>query len=414
VQSIIDARSKQLGGIGIVVGLVDGKRTTFFRAGTSGTKRPLDARTLFEIGSVTKTFTGTLLALSVLDKSVRPEEPVADLLPPGTHVPSKGDAKIELIDLATQFSGLPRLPANLPTDTKDPYASYTADDLFHFLSDYVLPRPPGAAFEYSNLGAGLLGYALAHHAKTTYEALVTRSIFKPLHMDDSFVDVPADRAEGVATPHDADGNVTNAWHFNALAGAGAIRSSAADMVKYLRANLGEGPLSAACALALKPVRDLPDERIGYFWMTSAKYRMIWHNGGTGGYRSFVGVDPAKKRGVVVLSNSGVGVDDIGFHVLNAAYPLEDYPDSSVDTKALEQYAGTYDFGQGLKLAIVREGRTLRARLGGQPAYRIYADGKDAFVYRVVEASLTFGRNAAGKIVNLTLHQSGRDLPATKE
>src|SRR5688572_11080573 len=150
-----------------------------------------DARTLFEIGSITKTFTSLLLADLVRDGSVQLDQPVASLLPAAVSVPELDGRAITLLDLATHTSGLPRLPANLWLDPLteeqllDPYAHYQVEDLYDFLSSYTLAALPGERFEYSNLGGGLLGHALSFAAGTSYEEAIECRISEPLGLKDT-------------------------------------------------------------------------------------------------------------------------------------------------------------------------------------------------------------------------------------
>src|SRR5208283_4407870 len=121
-------------------------------------KRALDGDTVFEIGSITKVFTALLLADMAQRGEVALTDPVSKYLPKGVKMPGRNGHAIMLQDLATHTSGLPRLPSNMkPKDFMNPYADYTPELLYQFLSSYELPRDPGSKWEYSNLGAGLLG-----------------------------------------------------------------------------------------------------------------------------------------------------------------------------------------------------------------------------------------------------------------
>ena len=211
-------------GSGIVVGLLDAR----------GTRRivavGVDGSQVFEIGSITKAFTASLLADMAARGEVRLDDPVAKYLPPSAHVPSRNGKQITLVDLATQSSGLPRLPTNLaPRNPANPYADYSVEQLYAFLSGYELPRDVGATYEYSNLGMGLLGHALALKAGTSYENLVNRRLLTPLGMRETAITLsPALRAR-LAPGHDGEGNVVPNWDLPTLAGAGAVRSTAFDM-----------------------------------------------------------------------------------------------------------------------------------------------------------------------------------------
>jgi serine-type D-Ala-D-Ala carboxypeptidase/endopeptidase len=227
--------------------------------------RRADGDTVYEIGSVTKTFTATLLAQAVLSGRVTLDTPVARILP-DFKIPSRGGKEITLGELGTQHTGLPRMPSNfLPRDVDNPY---DAPKLKAFLAGYQLPRDPGASYEYSNLGFGLLGYALAQLEHTTYGAVTDEEILKPLGMTMSgTVFTDAMRAH-LAPGHDDTGKAAQNLAFDALAGAGAILSTANDMLRYLKANMGidQSPLAAAMKLAQGSRSDIAKTvRIGLAW-----------------------------------------------------------------------------------------------------------------------------------------------------
>jgi serine-type D-Ala-D-Ala carboxypeptidase/endopeptidase len=315
----------------IVVGIYEGGRTRIIAMGASGVPdRPLDGNTVFEIGSITKVFTSTLLADMVARGLVAYEDPVAKYLPSSVTVPSRNGKVITLLDLATQHSGLPRLPDNMkPADPANPYADYTVEQMYEFLSRYQLPRDPGQTFEYSNLGVGLLGHALAQRAGTSYEALVTDRILQPLGMRDTRITLTPEMRPRVAKPYDAKGLPAKNWDLPTFAGAGALRSTANDMLRFAAAALGApgtpAAVGAALAEAQRPRRDLPGaakSQIGLNWITAhaGPVEIVWHNGGTGGYRTFLGLDKAGQRAVIVLATSN-SAEDIGRHVLDPSLPL---------------------------------------------------------------------------------------------
>jgi CubicO group peptidase (beta-lactamase class C family) len=309
---------------GIVVALLEkGRDPRVVSTGVSGADEvPLDANTVFEIGSITKVFTGALLADMVARGEVRLDDPVAKYLPRGTRVPSRNGKQITLLDLATQSSGLPRLPNNLsPPDITNPYADYTIEKLYAFLSSYELPRDPGEKYEYSNIGFGLLGHALALRAGKPYEQLLRERILDPLAMNDTRVALTPSMQARMARGTDAFGRPTRTWDFPALAGAGALKSTASDLLKFLRANLEGKPANVARVLAdarnARHDTDRPGSTIGLAWhiLDLLGTTATWHNGGTGGFRTFVGMDMVRGRGVIVLTNWTGNPDDIGFHLL---------------------------------------------------------------------------------------------------
>jgi CubicO group peptidase (beta-lactamase class C family) len=414
VQRALDAWVVQHPGTGIVAGIVDEAGTHVYRAGTSGTPRPLDEHTLFEIGSVTKTFTATILASMVLDRIVSLDDPVAKYLPSDVHVPERNGLPITLLSLATQHSGLPRMPDNLDMrNPADPYADYRSADLYRFVGGYTLPRDPGASFEYSNLGVGLLGDALAYRAGTSYEALVRTRVFDPLGMRESSslpVDQlsPALRAQ-VAVGHDADGAAVPPWNFGALAPAGAVRSSVADMLAYVRCNMGDGPLAKACLFAQQPRATLPGSHIGLVWWTGDVVPVVHHGGDTFGFHASVAIAPDRSRGVVVLANGGGGVEGLAEHLADATIPLTaSRPEETITLApgALDAYAGTYQSTDGMRYVMQRDAAGLRAKLANQEFARVYPVATDRFAYRVVAAELTFTRDAQGTINGVVLAQDG--------
>jgi serine-type D-Ala-D-Ala carboxypeptidase/endopeptidase len=216
-------------------------------------------------------------------------------------VPARGGKEITLLDLATHRSGLPRMPSNFdPADPDNPYADYTAKKLFEFLMSFTLPRDIGASYEYSNLGAGLLGEALARKAGKSYEALLTERIFRPLKMNSTGIVLRPQMAARLATGHSTQLTPVKNWDLDALAGAGAIRSTVNDMLNYVAAYMGlkPSPLAAAMAMARQDRNDttIPDMRIGLAWhlMKRPDTVIVWHNGGTAGYHSFIGFDQCER------------------------------------------------------------------------------------------------------------------------
>ncbi len=420
IQRMIDARVKAGWTPGIVLGVLraDGTRQVF-TAGTSGTPRPLDGATIFEIGSITKVFTGILLADMAETGDIRLDQPVAELLPTGTRVPERNGRAITLVDLATQTSGLPRLPGNLPAaDPENPYADYTDSLLFAFLAGYTLPRDIGSQYEYSNLGVGLLGNALARRTGQPYEELVRTRVLQPLNMPDTRVTLTAGLTARAAQGHTAEGRPAGMWDLPSLAGAGALRSSAEEMLTFLAANLNgvPGSLGRAMETARVPRNPAgsPVLKIGLGWHILEKdgRSIVWHNGGTGGFRSFTGLDPARKTGVVILSNSANDSDDLGFHLLDPANPVDTMKlvrPVAVPESVLMEYIGKYELAPTFSIAITLEDGRLLGQGTGQPRFEMYALNPQEFFLRVVPARIVFQRDAGGKVTGLVLFQGGQEL-----
>jgi CubicO group peptidase (beta-lactamase class C family) len=399
----------------LVFGVVDGDKSEVVAFGRLDNGKVPDGDTVYEVGSVTKTFTATLLAQAVLAGRVTLETPVAQLLP-DFKIPSRGSKAITLGELGTQYSGLPRLPSNLqPKDSANPYADYDAAKLRAFLAGYELPRDPGASYEYSNLGFGLLSHALSQLESASFGAVTDEGILKPLGMTMSGTAFTDAMRAHLASGHDDMGMAAKNWDFDALAGAGAIRSTANDMLRYLKANMGIGqsPLAAAMNLAQRPRSDMAKTtRVGLAWVTTDK-GIVWHNGGTGGYRSFLGFTADRRRGVVILTNTAVDFDDLGFATLDADAPLAPaYKATVLPSASLDEYAGTYKLADNLLLKVFRMNDGLYAQATGQGAFRIFPSASNEFFAKVAGISMSFKRNPDGAVGGLVLHQNG-DRAAAK-
>jgi serine-type D-Ala-D-Ala carboxypeptidase/endopeptidase len=414
--------------VGIVVGMVDRRGRKIVAYG----KRDLEgdtevgANTVFEIGSVSKVFTGTLLADAMKRGELRLEDPVSRFLPESVTVPSKDGKEITLLDLATHRSGLPRMPTNFkPADPQNPYADYTVENMYEFLSGYSLTRSVGEAFDYSNLGVGLLGHVLALNAGVDYETLVLNRIFRPLGMESTVIQLTPDLHKRLAAGHTAMRQPTPNWDIPTFAGAGAIRSTAEDMLRFLAANM---------ALVETDLRDVMDEahsarlpagrpemEIGFGWLIHKKHEseIVWHNGGTGGYHSFVGWDRKTGLGVVVLSNSANDIDDIGRHLMNPAFELaklelpKERKEITLGAEIYESYVGEYEVVPTFVLTVTHEPEGLYLQATGQSKSRILAEAETEFFSKIVDAQVSFRKDEGSQVTHLVLHQGGQDVKAMR-
>jgi serine-type D-Ala-D-Ala carboxypeptidase/endopeptidase len=388
----------------LVFGVVDGDKSEVVACGKLDDDKAPDGNTVYEIGSVTKTFTATLLAKAVLSGRVALDTPVAQLLP-DFKIPSRGGKEITLGDLATQRSGLPQ----------EASGNYDAAKLKAFLARYELPRDPGASYEYSNMGFALLGYALAQLEHTTYGALTDKEILKPLGMTMSGTVVTEPMRSHLAPGHDATGKAANNLNVDALVGAGAIRSTANDMLRYLEANVGvdRSPLTPEMKLAQRPRSDMAKTmRIGLAWITTNR-GIVWHNGMTAGHRSFLGFTADGRRGVVILANTAADADDLGFATLDANAPLAPaFKAIALPNATLDDYVGTYKLSDKLLLKVFRMNDELFARATGQGAFPIFPSAPNEFFARIAGISMSFTRDPNGAVNGLVLHQNG-DHPARK-
>jgi serine-type D-Ala-D-Ala carboxypeptidase/endopeptidase len=315
--------------VGLVVGVQAGDEAGFWHRG----RLPDGHGTIFEIGSITKTFTTTLLADMARQGLVALDDPVQRHLPDGVQLPVRG-REITLEDLATHRSGLPGLPKGLllsalTRDRRDPYARFDEARLNEAVGATRPRREPGRRIAYSNYGMGLLGHVLARRAGTSYERLVRTRICEPLGLDDTWVDSPESERPRVAGGHTWRGREAPPWHLAALAGAGGLRSTAADLLAYLRLHgpTADTPLAAAAAETARTHGSWRRMEIGLGWIIvprgrglpwrRTRHRLLLHEGGTGGFRSFAGVIPELEAGAVVLTNQARSVGRLGLRVLDA-------------------------------------------------------------------------------------------------
>jgi serine-type D-Ala-D-Ala carboxypeptidase/endopeptidase len=415
-------------GVGIVVGIIDekGMRIISHGALNKTERRPVDGDTIFEIGSVSKVFTASLLAEMTGRGEVKLDDPVSKFLPKSVRMPGRNGKEITLLDLATQSSGLPRMPDNFTqADPKNPYADYSVQQMYDFLSSHTLVRDIGEKYEYSNLGVGLLGHALALKAGTNYESLVMERICHPLGMTNTFITLSPSLKDRLATGHSEGGRPVPNWDIITFAGAGGLRSTVNDLLKFVSANMGitQSPLSSAFELAQRPLRGAggPNVRIGLCWHITTRHgsEIVWHNGATGGYHSFIGFERKTGRGIVVLANSANPIDDIGFHLLNAKFPLADVPAGkhreavSLPPATLEKYVGRYELRPGIFFDARRESDHLQVQLTGQSYLDLFPESEANFFYEGVDAQITFNKDDQGHVSSLVLHQNGVDQTAKK-
>lgn len=412
--------------VGFVVGVIDGETTLVRGYGrlAPGRDGAPDGDTIYEIGSISKVFTALLLADAVERGEVSLDDPVRRFLPESVTMPAVADQPVLLWHLATHSSGLPRMPPDFaPAEPRDPYADFDAAKLYASLAAIEVKRAPEAAYEYSNLAAGLLGHVLVLAARAdSYEALLQQRICRPLGLESTRVVLDESLRARLAPPHDGDGGMNASWGFDALAGAGGIRSTVHDLLRFMRAQLDPAgtPLAAAIGRSQEKrstAKGGPAMALG--WHFAADGFTLWHNGQTGGYHGFVGLAPSKGKAVCLLTNSATGeVDAVAERVLQHVFGMPVEPPKfetpvAVDRDVLAQYAGDYRMAPAMTFTIEVRPAGLFAQLTGQPSLRVYPRSPTEFFYRAVKASITFERDADGKVTKLVLHQNGRDIPCAR-
>lgn len=417
VKAVIQSRVDKGDNMSIVIGVVDSNGTEFYSYGKMAASDPEvpNEYSIFEIGSITKVFTTILLVDMVENGEISLKDPVSKFLPDSINVPQFNDHLITLFNLATHNSGLPRMPDNFaPEDDSNPFADYSVDNLYQFLNSYSLPRDVGKSYEYSNLGMGLLGHILAKHAQISYEGLVFARITHILDLKDTIIELNEDQKTRLAKGHSGKREVAN-WDLPTLAGAGALRSTAFDMLRFVAFNLGlqTSDLYSVMQKTHQPQVSTtsPTMKVGLAWhiLTREDNAIIFHDGGTGGYRSFIGFSNEKKKGVVVLTNSNRDANDIGLHLLDPNISLRNVRTvADVNPDIYELYVGKYEIGPDTLVTITRLGKYLMARVTGQIGSVIYPESETRFFYKYQEVQITFNADENGQVVSLTLNLNGKD------
>jgi len=417
--------------VGMVAAVIEpsGTRIVAYGKVAKDDARPLNGDTVFEIGSISKVFTALLLADMVQHGEVKLDDPISKYLPEGAKAPQRNGKEITLAELATHTSGLPRMPANMTAkDAANPYADYSADKLYAFLASYQLPRDPGEKWEYSNLATGLLGHLLSLRAGKDYETLVVSRIAAPLGMASTRITLTPEMKERMASGYNASLQPARLWDFQVLAGLGALRSTANDLINFLAANLGykKSPLQPAMAAMLEVRVPGPapnfQQALGWHILQRNGRDLIWKDGGTYGFGSFIGFDAKARVGVVVLANSfslaSAVADEVGLHLLDTSLPLAGAPVKErtavpVDPKILEGYVARYQLAPAFFIAITREDDRLYEQATGQSKIQIFAESEREFFLKVVDAQISFKTDAQGRATELILHQNGTDQRAAR-
>jgi CubicO group peptidase (beta-lactamase class C family) len=329
VEKSIQARIAEGLNPSIVVGIIDANGPQYHSYGlTREGGSPVNEHSLYEIGSITKVFTATLLAQEILAKKMKVDDPIKSYLPKSVKVPvyAGGGPEITLGHLSDHTSALPGFPTNYtPTNPDNPFEGITQEIIYDFISDYSLTREVGSQYEYSNLAVALLGNIIAQSEKMPYEELVIKNICQPLHMKETAITLTPGMKDHLAYGHAMGGEMSN-WDLGAMSPAGALKSSVHDMLIFLAANMGLEKTKLLEAFQLThQQRHANGNRMGLGWhiANGTDEDIFWHTGGTGGYLTFCGFKQGEQRGVVVLTNADTGAEDIGFHLLDAASPLRE-------------------------------------------------------------------------------------------
>lgn len=408
----------------VVVFFHDGKEEYFTYGFSDSTHRqPITKKSVFEIGSISKTFTSLLVADLILKGKVKLDDPIEIHLPDSLKIPSFKGARITFADLATHTSGLPRMPELAdPKDENNAFADYTDEKLYAFLGSYNLTHAKGK-FEYSNLGVGLLGNAAARISGKTYEHLLQDVICKPLGMHETST---LNSSPYLTAPHVGTMPASHT-DLGAITGAGGIRSSAEDMLRYIKLEMGLIPSSLLPAMKLTqhPLRDAgKNMKIGMGWhlVPNNGDTIVWHSGATTGYRTFVGFSLNSKRAIIILNNSAKTTDDLGMYYFDQNTKIESLKiPVAMPLEQLKDKIGVYKITTvndaikpGSQIQIRLDGDHLAGRLAAGPWISLFAESESQF-FTAMDHSISFSRSPEGRIHIIRVHfPFGLEISATRQ
>ena len=417
-------------GVGLVVAMVDehGKRIVSHGKLDNSTEANVDGDTLFEIGSVTKVFTGLLLQDMVDRGEMKLDDPVQKYLPKSVRMPTYQGKQITLLHLATHTSGFPREVDNFsPASWRNPGAGYTVSQAYDFLSHCKLRFEPGTKQRYSNFGVELLGHIIALKAGKDYETLVLERICLPLGMNSTRVAVPLELKSRLATGHALPGRSVPDFDCSVFPGGGGLRSTANDLLKFVSAYLGLAPSPLASLMQNAEAAHLVE--------SGAKLRLAWwgegtlfeHGGRTFGCSTKLAFDTGKRRGVVVLSNCGSsGIVDLLWQPLLEGRSRQPAGAVPVDAAIYNHYVGCYRTGEGENVCTIRREderllvRWIKPSGACYPGYEIFPMSNSAFSNSFWNTQLSFdceNTNQAGRLFltdeshHLELTRFSSDVPA---
>lgn len=323
VDSLVRAYLSDPATAGLSIAVVKNGQETYYHYGEvkKGSGQLPGNNSLYEIGSVTKTFTGILLAKAIEEHKVSAGDDIRQYLPPSCSKLAYKQTPVTLVQLANHTAGIPRIPDNLTRqkafDPSDPYRNYTKDMLFADLAKLRLKRMPGTVADYSNSGMALLGIILSDVYGKSYDALVKEKITGPLHMLTTGNDVPVERLNDFCFGYDEKGKQTSHWNFADMSPAGGLRSTPEDMMRYLRANL-DAEDSAINTSHAPTFRSNNYNGVGMAWQLQQNLsgdELVWHNGGTYGFSSFLAFMKSRNCGILILGNCGKSVDGLAIQLL---------------------------------------------------------------------------------------------------
>jgi CubicO group peptidase (beta-lactamase class C family) len=347
IDKLLDYFLENSSTVGIAVGTINDNQLQYYLKGLNSIENniPISEDSIFEIGSISKIFTTLLLMDQVAKGKICLNDPIEKFLP-DVKIPSKNNKKITFNHLLTHTSALPRLPNNLVIGSlENPYKNYDIKELYDFLNNYQLTHIPGTKYEYSNLGIALLGHILTLMTNSSYESLLNTVICKELNLKNTSIFLDNARKKNMAQAYHMKNPVSN-WDFKVFEGAGGILSNIKDMTLFLKTcmNLEENYLSKLLCDSYKKKHEISlNLSMGLGWHIFDS--IIFHDGATGGYRSFIGFDINKSKGIVVLSNSTENLaSELGLFFLDhEKFPIiqTELRSDFLDVNYLKQFIGNF-------------------------------------------------------------------------
>jgi CubicO group peptidase (beta-lactamase class C family) len=394
----------------IVLGVYENGQLDFYTQGLQNKEKSIDASidSVYEIGSVSKTFTALLLAQAVTMQKINLDDAVENTWSESFSLKDSDGQDITFKHLSTHTSGLPRMPNNINLFVSDPYANYTVDMLIAAV-EAVKPSKAGVNYDYSNFAVGLLGETLARVNGKSFNELLTENIISPLNLSHTYTQINQVPANLLVQGY-AGNSAAIAWNFQALAGAGSIRSSIKDLLTYGIAYLNppSESMKKAMNLTLQTHYEKGDLTVGLGWHHNGG--IWWHNGGTAGFRSIIMLDPVNQKVAAGITNHDKNdVEDLVAHLLDPTKPLRnhDFP-VSIATDQLSQFTGQFYSTESNKtITIIQQNKQLFFTADKQPKHALTFIGNDRFKFNMIKVKIEFQKDQSDQVTSLSLMGWGK-------
>jgi serine-type D-Ala-D-Ala carboxypeptidase/endopeptidase len=419
----IKALGAERGGVGIVVGVIGPEGRRIISAGQRSVDDPHvpDGNTVFEIGSITKVFTALLLAEMAEENELAVNDPVTKYLPNVFKVPTRNGKAISLLDLATHMSGLPFMPNESAASSDSEANKFSVADLRHFIGHCELHSDIGAKWEYSNIGYWLLSEALAGRGGVNYETLVHKRVIAPLNLTNTAFALTPKMKTNFAAGHNAVLQASPAIStlpiYSIMPAAGGLYSTANDLLKLLAVAMDYDRSSLDRAMRLtwntrRPMsRDGFEQALAWTVIRDENDLLLAHDGGTFGYASSIAWDPARRAGVVVLSNQVTNVADIARHLLRPKFQLEKpivtkRTEVTLNPATFDTYVGNYEAVEEGIFEIGRENDSLTIRSPaewGLPKFRLHPESRQDFFVAELPMRVAFQFESDGSVKKMLVY-----------